>query len=224
VLFIGCLKPPKICSDHFGNGWGRILACMKLSKVQDNKVVIGKELYVFNSHLGLGESEKDKSVELLPELMKNIAGENAAILCMDSNFFYDKDGYKHEKKLFSNPNYQLENWTCECERTPIDWEDQNVFNEKYSATSDNQFKEDVLLDSKPFGIVKTFVPYSYEKEYDAILNMPCNMLDKICVHGLQKTSKTFVDTRTFLEKEPKWLSMKNSTPSDHLPVITEFSF
>lgn len=84
---------------------------MHLKPVIDNKVVTNKNLWVFSTHLGLGEDEKAKSMKLIPVLMKEIAGDDPAIEVGDHNLFYDLQGAVHEKIPTLSAEYPLEHWT-----------------------------------------------------------------------------------------------------------------
>ena len=56
--------------------------------------------------------------------------------------------------------------------------------------------------------------------YSSLIAMPVTTLDHIFAFGpIEQIGKTLVETATFLETEPAELSVPNSTPSDHLPLI-----
>ncbi|CAH6419604.1 Hypothetical protein KVN_LOCUS3 [uncultured virus] len=62
---------PTIPSDSWGNGFGRIIMGVKFLPIDNGKIIINTEpIWVFVTHLGLGEKEKNECVNLIPKLIK----------------------------------------------------------------------------------------------------------------------------------------------------------
>ncbi len=191
---------PSTCSDSWGNGWGRIVAYMELQPVSaEKKIFSNKRLFVFTTHFGLSEEEKKEASIILPGLMNSIAGEHPCVVLGDFNVFYDMDGDKQIEILSQErrtnqwcESFRLQHWTSSY----------------------------VTIAGVPAN--RTYVPYTYEREYERLMGMEKNTLDHVFARNLRIVGEPVVDTRTMMDPEPEPLSVPDSTPSDHLPVTVNF--
>ncbi len=97
-------------------------------------------------------------------------------------------------------------------------DDDKQLHERVLAVKLNQWSG-VIYDIQTGITNNTYVPYTYEKAYKEIL-CQTNRLDHIYGEGLTPESHVNAISFTMLEKEPEVaLSIPNSTPSDHLPLV-----
>lgn len=159
-------------SDDWGDGWGRAFAYAHLKPIVNKKVLIHRDLFVFNTHLGLKAEEKFQSLLLIPNLMKKISGGKPCFAGGDCNIFYDDDGFLHEKIPTQHPDFPLEHWS------------------------------DSYIDQNGKSAIKTYVPYTYEKMYEKLIGMERNTLDHFYAYDLKKLGAIIADSRTMMDPEP----------------------
>lgn len=94
-------ETPEFVSDSWGNGFGRTLFGIKFHHVVDGKVNKHKCIWIYVTHLGLGEAEKEHCAKLIPKLIKADVGDDPFVVMGDFNFFDDRDGKKHRQLMVS---------------------------------------------------------------------------------------------------------------------------
>lgn len=93
-------ETPEIPSDSWGNGFGRIILGVKFYPVIEGKINLSaKPIWIYVTHLGLGEREKNECVRLIPQLINRDVGNDHYAVVGDFNFFDDKDGSQQRKSL-----------------------------------------------------------------------------------------------------------------------------
>jgi endonuclease/exonuclease/phosphatase family metal-dependent hydrolase len=93
-------ETPEIPSDSWGNGFCRILLGAKFYPVVNGKINLSaKPIWIYVTHLGLGEKEKNECVKLIPKLINKDVGTDHYAVLGDFNFFDDKDGQQQRRTL-----------------------------------------------------------------------------------------------------------------------------
>lgn len=94
-------ETPDFVSDSWGNGFGRTMFGVKFHHVLDGKVNKHKCIWIYVTHLGLREEEKEHSVKLIPKLIREDTGGDPFVVMGDFNFFDDRDGKKQRQLMVS---------------------------------------------------------------------------------------------------------------------------
>jgi len=93
-------ETPEIPSDSWRNGFGRTVLGVKFYPVIEEKINLNaKPVWIYVTHFGLGEKEKNECVKLIPKLIHRDVGDDHYAIVGDFNFFDDKDGPQQRKTL-----------------------------------------------------------------------------------------------------------------------------
>lgn len=183
-------KTPEIPSDTWGMGFGRTILGVKFLPVVNQKIIINaKPIWVYVTHFGIGEEDKNQNVKILPDLIKRDAGEDDFIILGDFNFFEDREreGSKQRSALVESGFV-------------------DVGVESYFS-----FDETKRCYATFLGFERDSFKSSYESL--SVYSKNSSRLDHIFTSQHIKSSKGIV----WAENEEQLINRK--TPSDHLPLI-----
>jgi len=158
-------------------------------------------IHVYNTHLGHSIAEKEWSVQILPELMRQYSGLiSPAVLCMDANFFSQHSGLQQRQTLCSARSYQLLDLTAHA-RLVLETDEKTV----------------AKIHSPTGTFIGTSIDFNKPK-----LGELGNALDIIAGHNVNLQS-ALLWNKTFLNPEPRFLENYDIFPSDHVAILITIS-
>jgi hypothetical protein len=158
-------------------------------------------IHVYNTHLGHSTPEKEWSVQILPELMRQYSGlMSPAVLCMDANFFSQHSGLQQRQKLCSARSYQLPDLTAHA---------------RLILSTDEKTAAKIQTPTGTF--IGTSIDFNKPKQHEI-----GDSLDIIAGHNVTLQS-AYVWNKTFFDPEPPFLENYDLFPSDHLPLVITIS-
>jgi len=175
-----------------GSDFGRCVLCAKFYPVKDGLVSYkSKPIWIFAVHFDLSEEAKERSVKILPRIVKSCVSENDRIAIMgDMNFFEDEGKRGKEfREMFENEGYM-------------------------DVGKNTTFSFDSNIPC-----YSTFVGFPYDKfklSYEDLKNdNRVSRLDHIFTKNMEMVSKT---ARVIVSLDDL---TAGELPSDHLPLIAE---